>query len=81
MACKVFRSCSDGDFGLVYFDADFTPLSKRVKVDSSLNQILCKLFSSGFEGICSDGERSLSFISFEKLNQFSWVHEGKKVID
>lgn len=81
MAGKILGSGTDGDFGFVDFDANAAPFSKRVKIDTSLNERLCKLFSPGLEGVGPDGERPLSFVGFEELDHFGGVEEVQEVGD
>lgn len=70
MSGEIFWCGSDGYLGFVDFDTDVAPVCQGIEVDSSLDKRLSKFFSSGFQGICSDRQRSLSLIGFKELNEF-----------
>jgi hypothetical protein len=79
MAGKILGSGTDGDFSFVNFDANTAPFSKRVKIDTSLNERLRKLFSPGLEGVGPDGKWPLSFIGLEELNHFGGVEKVQEM--
>jgi hypothetical protein len=79
MSGKILGSGTDGDFSFVDFDANTAPFSKRVKIDTSLNERLCKLLSPGLEGVGPDSKRPLSFIGFEELDHFRGVEEVQEM--
>jgi hypothetical protein len=75
MSSKVLGSGTDGDFGIVDFDAYGAPIGKGVEIDASLDQRLGELFSFSFEGVGSDGERTLGFVGLEELDHLGRVEE------
>ena len=81
MSSKIFGCSTDWDFSFIDFDTDITPVSKWIKINTSLNKRLSELFSSGFECVSSDGEWSLSFIGLKELDKFRGIEEIKEMIN
>lgn len=81
MSSKIFWCGTYWDFGFVDFDTNVTPISKRIKIDTSLDKRLSEFFSSSFECVSSDSEWSLCFISLKELNKFRGIKEIKKMIN
>jgi len=81
MSSKIFGCGTDWDFSFIDFDTDITPVSKRIKINTSLDKRLSELFSSGFECVSSDGEWSLSFIGLKELDKFRGIEEIKEMIN
>jgi hypothetical protein len=63
---KVFRGGSDRYTGLENLETDLGPFADRLKVNTSVNQRLSEITTTRSEGVGSDGDRSRSFIGFEK---------------
>lgn len=78
---QVLRRGSDRHLRLVDLDTDLAPFRKWVEVGTTLDQALREFFSPGLEGVGTDGERTLSFVRLEELDQLCRVEEVQKMIN
>lgn len=63
---KAGKERTDGDGGLEDLESDLSPLSDRLEVDSSVDEGLSEISTTGSEGVCSDGDGSGGLVGVEE---------------
>lgn len=70
------RPLTDWNLRLEDLQTDFAPLAKRLQLDSSVHQSLCKISSSRSQGVRPDGDWSRRLVGLEEckgLDIVSWL--------
>ena len=72
MSGKVLGCGTDGNGGLVDFEADFGPLSDRVKAYAPLDEDLRQILTLRLQRVCSNGHWTSSLLSLNELKALTW---------
>jgi len=72
---EIFRSSTERNLRLEDLETNFAPLSDGLQSNTTVDERMCEFTTMSPEGVCSDHQRSRSFVGIEEGEGFLW---GKK---
>lgn len=68
MPCKVLWRCTNGDAGLKDLKSDIRPFADGFEVNTSVNEGLREIFSSGAKCVGADGHWPRHLVRFKEFD-------------